>query len=134
MLKEIQQKNQNFSGIGVIITDNLLSLPIYPLRASTPDFSNKNNIDFLQNISNYQSDYHDGFHILDSNLQIKKISQYFSPPIPNDFTLTRQENFGGRYLAALFGSTLPNVQFTAINSNNSGIAIFKNGQEIYSEE
>lgn len=133
LLVAVKEDNPNFSGIGIIVSDDIASLPIYPLRKLIPLMPFSNPIEFLREISSYGSGYHDGFHILDSELQLKKISQYFSPPIPDHFILTRETNFGGRYLAALFGSTLKSVKLTAINSNNSGLSIFENGVEIYSQ-
>lgn len=75
------------------------------------------------------SEYHDGFHILDSSLHLKLVAQYFSPPVVRDVALDRSKLFGGRYVAALFGSVLAGVLLTGIASREFGIAIFERGTE-----
>jgi hypothetical protein len=56
------------------------------------------------------------------------VSQYFSPPIVAN-TLDRTKLFGGRYVAALFGSAIQGVELTGIASRGFGIAVFKDGSE-----
>ncbi|MBK5517948.1 hypothetical protein [Pseudomonas sp. TH10] len=48
--------------------------------------------------------------------------------------MKRERRFGGRYLAALFGSVLPGVKMIGIATPTLGIAIFENGREIHFEE
>jgi len=47
--------------------------------------------------------------------------------------IDRTKVFGGRYIAALFGSAIPGVQLAGIASRGFGIAVFENGSERYFE-
>lgn len=131
-LQKIQHAaGAEFSGIGVVICDTPDDLPIFPLRLENPSFSGADLISQLTEASLLKSNFHDGFHIISSEMKIRRIAQYFSPPIVFAATVDRTKSFGGRYLAALFGSALPHVMATGIASNGFGIAIFKNGKEVY---
>jgi hypothetical protein len=44
--------------------------------------------------------------------------------------IDRSAPFGGRYLAALFGSTIDGVLATAIATPGLGVIIFMNGEEV----
>lgn len=121
-----------FSGIGLIICDAPERLPILPLRDSAPQLAAGDQLGgFLAAISQQASPYHDGFHVLSSALNPLAIAQYFSPPIVRGIVLDRSRHFGGRYVAALFGSALPGVRATGIASRDFGIAIFERGHEIW---
>lgn len=121
-----------FSGTGLIICDAPERLPILPLRDSAPELATGDQLGgFLAAISQQASPYHDGFHVLSSALNPLAIAQYFSPPIVPGIVLDRSRHFGGRYVAALFGSALPGVRATGIASRDFGIAIFEHGHEIW---
>ncbi|MEY0300808.1 hypothetical protein AB7W11_02645 [Providencia manganoxydans] len=134
ILKAVKHEAHNFSGLGLIVYSDLKSIPIYPLRVKESPYIHLNTIDHLKKISEYTSGFHDGFHLLNNRLEITHVSQYFSPPIINNINLTREDGFGGRYLAALFGSCIDGIMLTGIASNNFGISIFNNGIEIYHED
>lgn len=118
-----------FSGVGVIVTDAPQRLPIVGLRSSSEPPPISDTASALAMISLLSSEYHDGFHILDSSMRLKVVSQYFSPPIVPDVVPDRSKLIGGRYLAALFGSTLCEVQLTGIASRDFGISVFERGSE-----
>jgi hypothetical protein len=133
-LRDILVRTQNrcgnqFSGVGVIVTDQPEALPLLPLRESSEPPAADDTVSALAAISVLGSKYHDGFHILSSDLRLKLVAQYFSPPIVTAIALDRSRLFGGRYVAALFGSALPGVQLTGIASRDFGIAIFEQGAE-----
>jgi len=121
---------KDFSGLGVIIYSDVASLPIFPLRDTKPTISSDNIVNSLIELSSLTSEYHDGFHLLSENLELTHVSQYFSPPIISNVEVNRNKLFGGRYLAALFGSCLSGVIYTGITSNGFGTAIFQGGKEI----
>ena len=133
LLAEVASRaGDEFSGIGLIISDAPEHLPILPLRDSAPRLAAGNQLsDFLAAISQQAGPYHDGFHVLSSALNPLAIAQYFSPPIVRGIALDRNRHFGGRYVAALFGSVLPGVRATGIASRDFGIAIFEQGHEIW---
>lgn len=126
--------HKDFSGIGIVLYENISNIPIFPLRKSNPEIDYSDITPALVSISSHKSDYHDGFHFISSNWQLTHISQYFSPPIIPDIELCRESGFGGRYLAALFGSKIIGVNLCGIASKNFGLAIFKDGVEILFEE
>lgn len=121
----------DFSGIGVIVATSVETLPIIALRpTSKPKIDTKTAI-ALAEISHPWHEYHDGFHVLTPELKIEKVAQYFSPPIISVAKIDRQKRFGGRYLAALFGSMIPGVLATGIASRHFGVAVFQQGVESY---
>jgi hypothetical protein len=128
-----QLAGDNFSGIGLIVCNPEVVLPIYPLRVNDILPRDADLIQYLATISSLQNEFHDGFHVLSADWQLLKISQYFSPPILADAKVDRTKRFGGRYLAALFGSALPGVVACGVASNGFGLAIFQNGREVHYE-
>ncbi|GEO86455.1 hypothetical protein GCM10007920_36040 [Ciceribacter naphthalenivorans] len=59
-----------------------------------------------------------------------RVAQYFSPPIVEDVTIDRTKKFGGRYLAAAFGSALPSVIATGIIGIDLSESIFTSGIDV----
>src|SRR5258707_8371080 len=126
MLRNVQRlATPNFSGVGLIICDSPEILPIMPLLnvSEIPDEGDL--VSHLTAISSWQSEYHDGFHVVSSAWRLTRVAQYFSPPIVSDADIDRSKRFGGRYLAALFGSAIPEVRLSGIASDGFGIAIFQ---------
>ncbi|MBN8818701.1 MAG: hypothetical protein J0I80_08270 [Sphingomonas sp.] len=119
-----------FTGIGIIVCDNPRSLPIMPLRLAQPDLKDVDAVTLLSAISRPHSDYHDGFHILSAMFAPVLLAQYFSPPIVHGLPIDRSRRFGGRYVAALYGSMLPDVLLTGVASLDFGRAVFKRGCEV----
>lgn len=130
ILEKILDETSDFSGLGLILYEDISLIPIFPMRKDVP-YCQQDLMSALEKISSYKSSFHDGFHLLNTDFQLTHISQYFSPPIVQNVKLVRNEGFGGRYLAALFGSYIPGVRLIGIASTNFGIAIFRNGEEIY---
>ncbi|MGG7670750.1 hypothetical protein ACQ4OC_19215 [Yersinia sp. J1] len=128
-----QTNNSEFSGIGIIVCDYADNLPITNLRDTYPDYSGSIS-GLLSNISNKKSKYHDGFHILNMKGDITHVAQYFSPPIIQGSNFDRSRLVGGRFVAALFGSSISGVLMTGIVSEGHRLSIFENGKEIHFEE
>ena len=120
----------SFSGVGVLVSDDPGGLPIVPLRplAPTPTFGSTR--EMLIVISDEAHDLHDGFHVVTSDFRIIKLSQYFSPPIVPGLMADPTRRRGGRYMAAMFGSTLGNVVACGIASVDYGVAVFEGGREV----
>lgn len=132
LLKDITAlTGQEFSGLGVIVLEEGFNLPVFPMRVDLKLNNITDSVSYLAEISNPNNDLHDGFHILNSDLRIVSLTQYFSPPIPPGVLPNRSRAFGGRYLAALFGSLLPGVILIGISTPKLGIAVFKDGSEVY---
>lgn len=120
----------SFSGIGILVSNDPSGLPIVPLRplAAPPIFGTTR--DILIAISDESHELHDGFHIVTPDLRIVRFSQYFSPAIVPGLTADPIRGRGGRYMAAMFGSTLRNVLASGVASANYGVAVFEGGREV----
>lgn len=121
----------DFSGVGVIVAASIETLPIIALRPTSKPNVDTTTSTALAEISHPWHEYHDGFHVLTPELKIERVAQYFSPPIVSVVHIDRQKRFGGRYLAALFGSLVPGVLITGIASRHFGVAVFCQGVESY---
>jgi hypothetical protein len=130
LLKLYSQSEKPFSGIGIIVSNNISSLPISPLYDSESAIDDNDLLKQLLDLSDYNNLYHDGFHVLSTDLKITHSSQYFYPKPPKGFLLNAKSKHGVRYFVAQIGSILPNIEFTAIVGGNYGVCIFKNGQII----
>lgn len=130
----VKRRTIDFSGVGVIVCNSLKSLPILPLSKSEPRFEECDLVTQLVAIASRSSEYHDGFHVISDAWRLTRVAQYFSPPIVADAVIDRSKRFGGRYLAALFGSAIPTVRLSGIASEGFGIAIFQGCREVFFEE
>lgn len=128
LLRVASTAGPHFSGVGLVVTDLPNALPTFPLRPDIAVDGEADVAELLASISVTDSALHDGFHILSSGLRITSLSQYFSPPVVPDLTIDRSHPFGGRFLAALFGSTLPGVMATGIATTTLGVVTFANGR------
>ena len=120
----------DFSGLGVLVTNSIDALPLFPIGPQMRLPSDRRVADVLGSISRADHPCHDGFHILNGSLRLLATSQYFSPAIQDEAQIDRSIKFGGRYLAALFGSCLPDVLATGIATREMGVAIFTNGTRV----
>lgn len=120
----------DFSGLGVIVALESASLPLFAIGPPIRLDPKVETAAILGAISRERSPHHDGFHILNPALELQAVSQYFSPPIVRGLKINRSTPFGGRYLAALFGSTLDGVLATAIATPALGIITFIRGEEV----
>ena len=120
---------KDFSGLGLLVCDTPEDLPITPLRPKSDPPFGRSLVDSLVTVSSTNSEYHDGFHIVSTGWKLTMVAQYFSPPIVKDAVIDRRKVFGGRYMAALFGSAIPEVALSGIASGGFGVAIFMDGIE-----
>lgn len=122
----------DFSGLGIIVWDGVTVLPIHPMREGMPDCMRQSRTpEILNSISRESSSFHDGFHVLNQSLRLTQASVYFSPAIVPDLVVpAHARKFGGRYLAAVFGSCLPGVLCTGVLSRSYGPYVFRHGKEI----
>jgi DNA integrity scanning protein DisA with diadenylate cyclase activity len=130
----MRRRTFDFSGVGVIVCNRLESLPVFPLSKSQPSFERFDLVDQLLEIAARSSEYHDGFHVISDAWRLTSAAQYFSPPIIVGTPIDHSKRFGGRYLAALFGSAISEVKLTGIASEGFGIAIFQGGREVVFED
>ena len=126
----VNSAGRDFEGVGIVIASEQSVLPLFPMRSTLPSRQPSSVARCLATISSSESEYHDGFHILNSKFDLVAVSQYFSPPIVPEVKVDYKRPFGGRFLAALFGSALPGVLATGVISRSYGIVVFVDGQEV----
>lgn len=124
---------EEFSGIGLIVHSQKACLPVFPLRLHAAPPVNADIEQSLALIASNKSEFHDGFHLLSVDWKLTAVAQYFSPPILPNAEIQWARKFGGRYLAAQFGSALPGVIVSGIATSSLGIAIFMAGREVHYE-
>lgn len=121
---------REFTGTGVIVHPEPNELGLFPI-ASDAGFQPSESVQrTIAEISKPGSPWHDGFHILNPALELIAVSQYFSPPVIQDVSIDRERPFGGRYLAALFGSKIDGVIATGIATPSLGSVVFRDGREL----
>lgn len=134
LLLDITAKSDsNFSGLGLLIYDNLQHLPISPLKSidkqiNLPIDNYDKLVNTLASISSSKSKYHDGFHLINRNLELTHLSQYVSPPIIENINI--ENEYGSRYRTALYSSKISNIICSGVVSVNYPITIFQNGKKI----
>lgn len=123
-----------FSGLGLILYYSPLALPVLPLARNAPALpmptrNLKESIRLLRALCQFDSAFHDGFHLVDAgSLNITHVSQFFSPPIPDIVPdLPTDHPIGARFMSARLGSLLPAVCMTAILSRGEGGLVFTQG-------
>lgn len=130
LLELYKKADKPFSGLGILICDDISNIPISSLYDSKAIITGKNLLEQLLDLSNYQNLHHDGFHILSKDLKITHTAQYFYPKPKKDFLLNANDGHGVRYFVAQVGSTLPDIKYTVIVGGNYGVCIFQDGVEI----
>ena len=130
-----------FSGLGLIFYSSLADLPIVALGdqalfpQTLPVADRRTMASLLAEISTLTSPWHDGFHLIDaSSFALTHISQFLSPPVE----LLRQSNsqglpLGARHMAAMAGSRIASVSYTALLSNKGAPAVFQQGRALGGE-
>ncbi len=125
--------NKPFSGLGLLICDDVKDIPIYPLYNSDFEFSSSIVTEQLKELSSLNSTHHDGFHVLSPKLVLTHVAQYFYPTPIQGQSLNANKNYGARYFVAQAGSMLPNVMYSAVVGNNYDICIFSDGKQVMAE-
>lgn len=134
LLETFKKSSPSFTGLGLLICDNVDNIPTYPLYNTQPNIVGNSISEQLLELSSLENTHHDGFHILSSNFQITHIAQYFYPQPVEGMCLDSEKNYGARYFVAQAGSIISPVLYTAVVGNNYGIRIFQNGKEILGGE
>lgn len=120
-----------FTGLGIIlINKDIGTLPISPLLSEDgfhiEYLDAQAVVNFLFSISSLKDKRHDGFHVVNLDFGLLKISQYFSPLIPKGFNETVFD-VGARYRTAQYGSLYENVTSIIIVSQKGEVSVAKNG-------
>lgn len=90
----------------------------------------------LADISSLTSPWHDGFHLVDSDLfAITHVSHFFSPPVDlGEVKFTSLAPVGARQMAAVLGSMLGSVDYVALLNARAQLSVFQRGKLIHKEE
>ena len=127
-----------FSGLGLIFYSSLADLPIVALGDQSlfprtlPVADRQTLASLLAEISTFSSPWHDGFHLIDANsFALTHISQFLSPPV--EFLCQSNSQglpIGARHMAAMAGSRIASVSYTALLSNKGVPAVFQRGRSL----
>lgn len=137
LLGQVQSHTtHSFSGLGLIFYTSLVDLPTVALGDQSlfpqtfPVTNRQMLVRLLAEISTYNSPWHDGFHLIDANsFALTYISQFLSPPV--DFLHESNSQglpVGARHMAAMAGSRIASVSYTALLSNKGVPAVFQRGR------
>lgn len=120
--------NEEFCGVGVVVTENLERLPIVSL-CTDADFPPQRDLaEQIAECSLYSRPCHDGFQIVSEQWKMMKRNQYFAPfPAEECRELIGSVNVGSRYMAARLGSLIEVVVCTGLLSERGGILVFEDG-------
>jgi hypothetical protein len=125
------QQTAEFSGIGLVLYNDILSLPVVGLilpnkSLELPIADYDKNLAVLLKISESTHPNHDGFHFIsDNNFALTHISQYFATPIVS--TIEPEFRHGSRYRSAFYGSFLNGVVACGVLSKNYPPTLFIKG-------
>jgi len=136
LLEQVQSHASHaFSGLGLIFYSSLSDLPIVALGDQSlfphtlPVADRPTLASLLADISTFSSPWHDGFHLIDaSSFELTHISQFLSPPV--DFLRESRSQglpVGARHMAAMAGSKIASVSYTALLSNKGVPTVFQRG-------
>lgn len=123
--------NLSFTGVGLILYKEINGLPVSGLRQSAleefdlPYHGKDNIISIIKKLTNAQSNYHDGFHLMSEKGEMTHVCQYFSPPITDSVVIDYTK--GGRFRAAQYGSCIENVLAVGVIGQDYGPHIFIKG-------
>jgi hypothetical protein len=128
-----KKKTALFAGTGIIVYADFTGLPVSPLKKSDPPFllpkSGYYEIEScLLEISAFDNNFHDGFHLIDTSFSLTHLSQYFAAPIIDSPKV--EYEFGSRYRAAFYGSFISSVVACGVISNVHAPTIFQEGNKI----
>ena len=128
------QPTAEFSGIGLVLYNDILSLPVAELIPANkslqlPIADYDKILATLLKISESTHPNHDGFHLISvNNFALTNISQYFATPIVS--TVEPELQHGSRYRSAFYGSFLSGAVACGVLSKNYPPTLFIKGAKI----
>lgn len=119
-----------FTGTGVIVCNLPEKISFLPMGDNSRVIDEVDTVSAIIEGSLATNANHDGFNLLDVELNLTYQNVYISPPIARDFRLDTQQGYGARYVTAILVSMIDGVLLTAVVSNSYGIVIFKDGKVV----
>ncbi|QEE13618.1 hypothetical protein [Aeromonas hydrophila] len=127
-------KSGSFSGVGIVFYYQLEVLPSTYLgnRSATkpelPVCGLEAIARMLANVSDNESLWHDGFHLIDMRSQsLTHISQFLAPPLNDLSQLPENRPNGARQMTALLTSMIPGIAYVGVLSTSEEIVVYENG-------
>ena len=120
-----------FSGMGLIVYDNLVHLPCLPMAEQEKYEGMDEVAGLLAEYSRRQDVHHDGFHLLDRHLRLTHAAQYIAPPIAERLLWQPETPVGARTMTALLASCVQGVVLTASVSSNHSVRLFRAGACVF---
>ena len=120
----------DFSGVGVVLCQDVSSLPAFPLDPSFRVDASLAARDLILALASSRSPHHDGFHFLDESLRVTHVCQYVAPPVELSAVAALPARVGARYVTALLASRLPTVIATGIVGSDRSIHLFQRGEPL----
>lgn len=126
--------HSDFSGVGIIFYNDIINLKMislggeskYPFDLPICDY--KKVLDSLATISQFSSEWHDGFHLYDlgSNC-LTHISQYISPDVDLFINNNALKPLGARKMSGIIASLTIGISYVGLLTKNQ-LSIYKNGK------
>jgi len=136
LLEQIKKlRSESFSGVGLVFYFRLDELPSMPLgrqNAMKPDlpiFGVEAISRILAKVSDHESPWHDGFHMIDMESQsLTHLSQFLAPPLKGSAQISEDRPSGARQMTALLTSLVPGIAFVGVLSMGNDVVVYKNGK------
>ncbi|MET0355889.1 MAG: hypothetical protein ABW044_03870 [Cellvibrio sp.] len=116
-----------FTGTSVAVCSSLDDIPYYPMNAGWPVDNISSLHDSLLSLGDEASPYHDGFHLLSTQLKFTHVSCFMAPQIQPGAPKIPFAGRGSRFATAYFTSLIPNVVCVGIVSSKYQVTVFKQG-------
>lgn len=120
-----------FSGMGLIVYDNLVHLPCLPMAEQEKYEGMDEVAGLLAEYSRRQDVHHDGFHLLNRHLRLTHAAQYIAPPIAERLLWQPETPVGARTMTALLASCVQGVVLTASVSSDHSVRLFRAGACVF---
>ncbi|MBW8360969.1 MAG: hypothetical protein K0M56_02140 [Kaistella sp.] len=123
-------QTSNFPGIGLVLYSSLDNLDFILMKDNS--ILSKMAVKGISELIKFFTEnclqnghYHDGFHLINENLELTHVSTFIAPKIDNNILVVNE--FGSRYRTAIYSSTCPGIIATGIIGQSYGPFIFQEG-------
>lgn len=128
---------KDFKGLGIVLYDSRILNKVFHadirsvniILGKKPNIFDENCINFLCDVTMWDSPYHDGFIFVNENGEVTDVAQYFVPPVVPG--LLPNESAGIRFHSALYGSCVTGVVATGIVSSKHEPYFFMGGKQYF---
>jgi hypothetical protein len=133
LTKELSMtEKKGFSGVGLVLYENMSTLSQYHCDLVDDDkkipqlkVGSRDLVAYLNEITDYQHPYHDGFHFINSEGFLTHVAQFFSPPVNKQ--VKNIQGQGARTYCAQCGSFIDGVLMVGSVSSKKYTHLFEKG-------